>query len=154
MRKNLYLTILIAILLFAINACSTDDNPVEQQPPTSVINGNWESASWTSTGGGITDSLVVNLTLHEEEGVVSGTGTVNALFQDSSNSISVAMTGDVVGVYSDPNINITLTNSISGDKYTYSGSWKTQNKNFNGTGAITTLGRTNIYSELSMFLVQ
>jgi hypothetical protein len=154
LQKQLILITVIAISVSIFSACSSkNNNPTDPVVPTSAINGTWQSWSKTYTGTELTDSLAVDLNLQEENGVVTGSGTVNALFQDSSSTtISVTMTGNVTGTYSNPNINLVFTSSISDDKYTYSGSWERTNENFKGTASVTTLDKTYIFSESSLFI--
>jgi len=151
MKKLILYVVLVAGLILSTSACKSSDNLTDPVTPISEINGNWRTASWTSNSGGIYDSLVVELKLTETDGVVSGTGTVAVLFQDSGKSISATFNGNVKGSYSGQNINITLTSSITGDKYIYTGSWKSRNINFSGTASIKVLGVSHIYQEVSLF---
>lgn len=150
MKNQVFKIFAAVILIITINACSSSDNPAEPAQSASVINGNWGSGLWSYTGGSATDSLVVKLTLQEKDGVVTGTGIVGTLFQDNSNSISVTMNGNVTGTYSGQSINLLLTSTVTGDKYVYSGNWATVNTNFMGTVSVTVLGKSHIFSDISL----
>jgi len=153
MKKQISYFLLIICLIILVSACnSSNDNPTEPATSNSVITGNWKSGTWASTGGSVTDSLVVKLSLNEKNGVVGGTGTVGTVFQDNGNAISVTMNGEVTGTYSGQNINLSLTSSITGDKYIYSGSWQTVNTNFIGSASITALGKPHVFTEISLYI--
>lgn len=125
-------------LIFSTTGCSSDDSTGPETE--SELNGNWSSEYSVFTGGSVTDSLTISLSLSENGGVVTGTGSVGykqtTISGGSSSSVSGYFTGSVSGSYSNPNLSITLNSQLSNDRLTFSAPWENFEVNFKGDAQI------------------
>lgn len=145
---KIYKSILLFVFTLLFVSCSNDDdNPTETQSP---LNGNWE-ISQSVTGGSSPYSLDVNLNLTFSGNVVSGSGTIIHSQTSGGTTFTVTLQNSISGSYSDPNINITLSNSSAGSSFTYNGTWNTKNVNFTGTVTINDGNEVSTYESVSLF---
>lgn len=150
MKLSSILLLLMLSLAFSTTGCSSDDSSTGPETQ-SVLNGNWSAEYSLFTGGSVTDSLRINLSLSENNGVITGTGSVGYLKTtisgSSTSSVSGSFTGNVSGSYSNPNVSITLSSQLSGDRLTFSAPWENFGVNFKGDVLIILDSETITFTE-------
>ena len=141
--------LLITISLLALNCKSNSDNPVTTS--TNTYSGVFNISSFTYTGSTV-DSIVVSLNLNGNNGILSGTGTITYGRHETGNDIKIVVKGNAAGAYSDSNINVSVTDNTTSNKFVYSGTNSSANStNYSGTALIITSTDTLTFTGISLY---
>ena len=129
MRIIAILSVLLVVASFT-GCKKSSDNPVST---TNEYTGTWKIYSYSSTNG-IVDSIVVNLNMNGNNGVLTGSGNIVYGTNKSSSNLAIVINGNLTGAYSDSNISVVVTDKVTSNKFTYAGTKQSTSSGLGYTG--------------------
>lgn len=151
MKKTLLiLSLVLSVFLISCSDDNDDSNPVNTNE--SEYTGTYEMGFSTFTGGEYIDSLGVNATISESNGIL--TGEADYRFKNITDNVTTTITingGTITGAIQGSEITVTITGLVTSNTFSFQGTKVAGNEIiFEGTVVISDGNNTFTYPSLRL----